>query len=124
MKGKMLIVLAGLVLVFGMLIASCDNALYPVDPNKGVTNPTKIPVDLNYFEMTVDGGTESVQAILKAGVKYLNSWEDGTTKPVDKLSYKNPSNSPEDFVNWLSSPVGDKLRKVGDIYCEVFTTTP
>jgi hypothetical protein len=34
MKGKILIVLFSLVLVFGMLVASCDNGDYPKDPTK------------------------------------------------------------------------------------------
>ena len=31
MKGKMLIVLVGIALAFGLVFASCDNALYPKD---------------------------------------------------------------------------------------------
>jgi len=42
MKGKILSVLFTLMLVFGMLIASCDNGAMPEDPNKSDANKTTL----------------------------------------------------------------------------------
>ena len=91
MKGKMLIVLAGLVLVFGMLIASCDNAVYPKDPNDGVTNPTKFALDLKFAE--VPGITPAVtyqDLAYVNGVQLKEPWgalqmqDDGITPKITK----------------------------------------
>ena len=131
MKGKMLIVLASLALVFGMLIASCDSGLYPNDPHKDGANPNKFVLDLKQEKIPIDGGSPvSIQAVAKAGVKYLNPWEsgkdgNGNPKPVADLSYADKSTSLGDLITWITiGGVGDGLRlDSSGVYVEVFDRT-
>ena len=90
MKGKMLIVLAGLVLVFGMLIASCDNALYPTT-NPDPADGSKKTLDLSFAQVPGLTPAISYQALAyDKGVQIKEPWgalqmqDDGTTPKITK----------------------------------------
>ena len=78
MKGKVLIVLASLALVFGMLIASCDNDLLPKDPYKD--DPNKTAFDAATF--TLSGTTYSYQTLYAKGVQKTADDVDTDGNPV------------------------------------------
>jgi len=104
MKGKLTIVLLSLVLVFGMIAASCDNGSYPADPYKNETGndthatPTDFPAKQKDFYDAATGmdldelivGTPS--ATVAGGVITF------TPDSYDKLTIKLPAGIDGDFV--------------------------
>jgi len=59
MKGKLLSVLFCLMLVFGMIMAACDNGAYPKDPNKDKDGKTTLDFSGSPDDVFPAGGDDS-----------------------------------------------------------------